>query len=151
MNPVAERNDVLERIYCLPVVLRLQAAPSLLRLVQGTGYEAVSDQVTVEGLRSGIAGRRGLIDAWLLYSREKDAAWGWYFEGPVKGMYRAGSRTRSLEMPVITADAEEGCAYFIKAELEGILGRAAVRGISLHTPPCGQQPSLGLRLPSPSS
>ena len=126
MNPVAERNDLLERIYCLPVVIRLHADPSLLRLVQLTGYGAVSDQVTVEALRSGIAGRRGLVEAWLLYSREKQEAWGWYFEGPVKGMYRAGSRTRSLEMPVITADPEEACAYFIKAELEGILGREAL-------------------------
>jgi hypothetical protein len=124
MNHVAERNEMIEQIYCLPVVLRLQAAPSLLRLVQETGYEAAAEQVTVEALRAGIAGRHGLIEAWLLYSREKDAAWGWYFEGPVKGMYRTGSRTRSLEMPIITADPEEACAYFIKAELEGILGRA---------------------------
>lgn len=82
--------------------------------------------MTVELLRAGIAGRRGLVEAWLLYSREKDAAWGWYFEGPLKGMYRAGSRTRSLEMPIITADPEEACACFIKAELEGFIGREAV-------------------------
>jgi hypothetical protein len=135
MNLVAEQHDMLERIYCLPVVLRLQMAPSLLRLVRETGYEATSNLVTVEALRAGIAGRRGLVEAWLLYSREKDAAWGWYFEGPVKGTYRTGSRTRSLEMPIITADAEEACAYFIKAELEGILGR------DLHTPPCGHPSS----------
>jgi hypothetical protein len=126
VNRIAEHNDLLDRIYCLPVVVRLHADCSLLRIVQQTGYAAVSDQVTVEALRLGIAGRRGLIEAWLLYSREKEESWGWYFEGPLKGMYRAGSRTRSLEMPIITADAEEACAYFIKAELEGILGREAL-------------------------
>ncbi len=130
MNPVAERNDLLEQIYCLPVVLRLRAPCSLLHLVRQTGYDAASQQITVEALWTGIAGRRGLIEAWLLYSREKDATWGWYFEGPVKGMYRTGSRTRSLEMPVITANPEEACAYFIKAELEGILGREALARVS---------------------
>lgn len=125
MNAASGHWEILERIYSLPVVFRLQSCPSLLRLLAQTGYPAHADSVTVEMLRKGIGGRKGLVEAWLLYSREKNADWGWYFEGPVKGMYRAGSRTRSLEMPIVTADADEACAYFIKAELEGILGREA--------------------------
>lgn len=118
-----DRGSVLEAIYSLPVAFRLRGPVSLLQLVRETGYPGRAAEIGVERIRSGLADRGGIIAAWLEYSREKDSGWGWYFEGPYQGFYLAGSRTRSLEGPVNTRDAAEACAYFIKAELDSILGR----------------------------
>lgn len=120
---LCDRGSVLEAIYSLPVVFRLRGPVSLLQLVRETGYPGLPAEIGVDEIRSGLGDREGIIAAWLEYSREKDADWGWYFQGPYQGFYLAGSRTRSLEGPVNTRDAAEACAYFIKAELDSILGR----------------------------
>jgi hypothetical protein len=118
-----DRVSVLEEIYALPVVFRLHGNISLLQLVRATGYAGQQPEVGVEEIRAGLAGREGIIAVWLEYSREKDPDWGWFFQGPYQGFYLTGSRTRSLEGPINTRDAGEACAYFIKAELDSILGR----------------------------
>lgn len=118
-----DRGSVLEAIYSLPVVFRLRGPVSLLQLVRETGYPGLPREIGVDEIRSGLREREGIIAAWLEYSRQKDANWGWYFEGPYQDFYLTGSRTRSLEGPVNTRDATEACAYFIKAELDSILGR----------------------------
>lgn len=118
-----DRGSVLEAIYSLPVVFRLRGPVSLLQLVRETGYAGLPREIGVDEIRAGLREREGIISAWLQYSREKDANWGWYFEGPYQDFYLTGSRTRSLEGPVNTRDAAEACAYFIKAELDSILGR----------------------------
>lgn len=117
------RGSVLEAIYSLPVVIRLRGGVSLLQLVRETGYPGLQPELGVEDIRAGLAGRDGIVAVWLEYSREKDADWGWFFQGPYQGFFLTGSRTRSLEGPVNTRDATEACAYFIKAELDSILGR----------------------------
>jgi hypothetical protein len=118
-----DRGSVLEAIYSLPVVFRLQGNVSLLQLVRATGYPVLQPEIGVEEIRAGLAGREGIIAVWLEYSREKDPDWGWFFQGPYQGFFLTGSRTRSLEGPINTRDAAEACAYFIKAELDSILGR----------------------------
>lgn len=118
-----DRASILEAIYSLPVGLKLRGGISLLQLVRETGYPHLQTELGVEEIRSGIAGRAGIIAEWLEYSREKDANWGWFFQGPYQGFFLAGSRTRSLESPINTGDATEACAFFIKAELDSILGR----------------------------
>ncbi len=117
--------EAMERIFCLPVEFRLRGQVSLLGLVQATGYPALADRIGVEDLRGALRGRMGIVEAWVRYSTEKPASWGWFLEGLHKGCYLTGSMTRSLETPIATADAAEACAYFIKAELEAILGRVA--------------------------
>ena len=118
-----DRASIMEAIYSLPITLKLRGPVSLLQLVRETGYPGQESAIGVDEILSGIAGREGIVAAWLEYSREKEAGWGWYFEGPYQGFYLTGSRTRSLEMPVNTRDAAQACAYFIKAELDSILGR----------------------------
>ncbi len=118
-----DRGSILEAIYSLPVVLKLRGSVSLLQLVRETGYPQRHADIGVDEILAGIAGREGIIAAWLEYSQGKDAAWGWYFQGPYQGFYLTGSRTRSLEGPLNTGDAAMACAYFIKAELDSILGR----------------------------
>ena len=118
-----DRGSILEAIYSLPVEFKLRGSVSLLQLVRETGYPGRWAEIRVDELRSGIANREGIIAVWQQYSREKDADWGWYFQGPHQGFYLTGSRTRSLEGPVNTRDAAEACAYFIKAELDSIIGR----------------------------
>ena len=118
-----DRASILEAVYALPVGFKLRANVSLLQLVRETGYPDRREEIGVDAIRSGLAGREGIVAVWLAYSAEKDADWGWYFQGPHQGFYLTGSRTRSLEGPVNTRDAAEACAYFIKAELDSILGR----------------------------
>ncbi|HWA25037.1 MAG TPA: hypothetical protein VG734_05125 [Lacunisphaera sp.] len=120
---VNSRSEVLERIFSLPLELHLRSQVSLLQLVKNTGYPALSGQIDVGSIKDAIRGRQGLIDAWLDYSREKPANWGWFIEGPDDGIYLVGSRTRSLEMPWQIREVEEACACFIKAELDAVLGR----------------------------
>src|SRR5258708_39660042 len=119
---------------------------SLLGLVQASGYPGHEAEIGVEALRAALLGRPGIVSAWLVYSAEKQANWGWFFEGPDKGCYLVGSRTRSLECPISTQDAAEACAYFIKAELEAVLGREA----RLELRPVQVDPLGALRLPVPS-
>jgi hypothetical protein len=124
MHPVLrDRASVLEAIYSLPVEFMLHGNVSLLQLVRLTGYADQQPEIGVDEIRAGFAGREGIIAVWQEYSREKDPDWGWFFQGPYQGFYLTGSRTRSLEGPINTPDAEEACAYFIKAELDSILGR----------------------------
>ena len=118
-----DRVSILEAVYSLPVVMKLRGPFSLLQLVRETGYPGRREEIGVDEIRSGIAGREAIIAVWQDYSREKDADWGWYFEGPYQGLYLTGSRTRTLEGPINTRDAAEACAYFIKAELDSVLGR----------------------------
>ena len=118
-----DRVSILEAIYSLPVGFKLRGSVSLLHLVRETGYPGRRAEIGVDEIRSGIAGRTGIIAVWQEYSGEKDADWGWYFQGPHQGFYLTGSRTRSLEAPINTRDVAEACAYFIKAELDSILGR----------------------------
>ena len=67
---------------------------------------------------------------------------------PVKGTYR-GTATRQLVVEVLVTRLEE---YETRQPAPPIASRRGARGsASLHTPPLGQQPSPGLRLPSPSS
>jgi hypothetical protein len=117
-----DRAAILEAIYSLPVVFRLRGTVSLMQLVRETGYHGRQTGFGVEEIRSGIAGREGIIAVWQEYSAEKDADWGWYFQGPYQGLYLTGSRTRTLESPINTRDPSEACAYFIKAELDSIMG-----------------------------
>ena len=117
-----DRAAILEAIYSLPVVFRLRGTASLMRLVRETGYPGRRSELGVEDIRSGIAERAGIIAVWQEYSAEKDADWGWYFQGPYQGLYLTGSRTRSLESPINTRDPAEACACFIKAELDSIMG-----------------------------
>jgi hypothetical protein len=116
------RAAILEAIYALPVGLSLRGDVTLLQLVRETGYPHQHEEIGVEEIRSGIAGREAIIALWLEYSGDKGANWGWFFQGPYQGLYLTGSRTRSLEGPINTPDAAEACAYFIKAELDSILG-----------------------------
>jgi hypothetical protein len=95
----------------------------LLQLVRETGYDQQCTEIDVEEIWAGIADREGIIAEWLQFSREKDANWGWFFQGPYQGYFLTGSLTRTLEGPINTPDATEACAYFIKAELDSILGR----------------------------
>lgn len=118
-----DRVSILQAIYALPVALRLRGGVTLLQLVRETGYPDQPAEIGVAEIRSGLAGREGILAVWLEYSRGKDANWGWFFEGPYQGFFLTGSRTRSLEGPINTPDAAEACAYFIKAELDSILGR----------------------------
>ena len=118
-----DRGSLLEAIYSLPVELKLRGPVSLLQLVRETGYPDQWTGIGVDEIRAGIAGREGIVAAWLEYSGAKDPDWGWFFEGPYQGFYLTGSRMRSLEGPINTRDGAEACAYFIKAELDSILGR----------------------------
>ena len=117
-----DRGSILEAIYSLPLGFKLRGSVSLLQFVRETGYPGRRAEIGVEELRAGIAGREGIVALWLEYSREKDPDWGWFFQGPYQGFFLTGSRTRSLEGPINTPDGFEACAYFIKAELDSILG-----------------------------
>lgn len=119
----SDRGSMLEAIYSLPVALKLRGGVSLLQLVRETGYPGHWAEIGVGEIRCGLAGREGIIAVWLEYSAQKNADWGWFLQGPYQGSYLTGSRTRSLEGPIKTPDAAEACAYFIKAELDSILGR----------------------------
>lgn len=118
-----DRRSVLEAIFSLPMAFKLRAHVSLLQLVRETGYPTQQAEIGIDEIKSGIAGREGIVAAWLEHSCAKEPDWGWFFQGPYQGFYLTGSRTRSLEGPLNTCDATEACAYFIKAELDSILGR----------------------------
>lgn len=122
--------ETIERMLCLPVEFRLKGPASLSLLAESTGYLRHLESIGVAQLRAAIRGRQGLIDAWLAYSAEKPADWGWFFEGPDGGVYLVGTRRYSLETPRQLTDPEEACAYFINGEFDSLLGRNPVGSVS---------------------
>jgi hypothetical protein len=131
--------ETMERMFCLPLALQLKASVSLIRLAEDTGYRTHRAAIDVPRLRAAIRGRQGLIDAWLTYSAEKSADWGWFFEGPDRGRYLVGSYKHSIEGTRQLADPGEACAWFIKGEFEALLGaagpEAAASGAGANVPP----------------
>ena len=122
-------SEVLERVYVLPSELRAQLAigryVSLWSLVAETDYPTVRDEVDVEVLRSGLCGRGTIVQDWLRYSSEKAVSWGWFFEIDRRGRYAVGLKTGFSEKTRCEiSDPWEACAFFIKEELDAIVGRA---------------------------
>ena len=119
--------ETIERMLCLPVEFRLKGSTSLASLADSTGYLRHQEAVDVARLRADIRGRQGLIDSWLTYSMEKQADWGWFFEGPDRGIYLVGNRRHSIEGPKKLSDPAEACACFIKGEFDALLWLHCVR------------------------
>jgi len=117
--------EVVERVLCLPVMLRLRGQVSLGRLLDETGYREFEGVLGRPQWREGIGGRMGLVETWLAYSTDKQENWGWYFEGPHKGQYLVGCRTSFTLAPGQFTDPFEACAYFIDEEIGAIRGREA--------------------------
>src|SRR5688572_13163345 len=120
-------SEVLERVYVLPSELRARLAlgcyVSLWSLVAETDYPTVRGEVDVEVLRSGLCGREVVLQDWLRYSSEKTASWGWFFEVDRRGKYAVGLKTGFSEKTRCEIlDPWEACAYFIKEELDAIVG-----------------------------
>ncbi len=132
INIAYSLEETIERIFCLPVEFRLKGSTSLALLAESTGYLRHQEAIDVARLRADIRGRRGLIDSWLTYSMEKQANWGWFFEGPDRGIYLVGSRRHSIEGPKQLSDPAEACACFIKGEFDSLLGmhRSRVGSVS---------------------
>jgi hypothetical protein len=121
------KTETLERIYELPVSLKaemaLRSEVSLLGLVMSTGYPVIRSDVDVALLQDGIRWRREILGRWLRYSAEKDATWGWFFEVDRRGSYSVGRRSGFSEKARFEiADPWEACAFFIKQELDAIVG-----------------------------
>jgi hypothetical protein len=114
--------EAIERVFCLPTAFHLRGPASLMLLVQETGYVRHREALTVERLQAGIRGRQGLVDSWLRYSAEKEADWGWFFQGPDRGVYRVGKCNHFLAGPRQFTDAGEACAFFIRSEFEALAG-----------------------------
>ena len=115
--------ETIDRMGCLPVAFRLRSPVSLITLADQTGYDYHRDSLDIACLRNAIHGRTGLIDAWLLYSREKTEEWGWFMEAADRGSFLVGPRRYSIEGPQLIADPAEACAHFIKREFECLLPR----------------------------
>ena len=129
-------NETIEQMFCLPSALRLQGQVSLVRLAESTGYPVHREAIDAGRLRAAIRGRRAIVDLWLAYSAEKPADWGWFFEGPDRGIFLVGSRRYSIDGPRQLTDPEEACAYFIKGEFESLVG-----GRGRPAPAAGAMPS----------
>jgi hypothetical protein len=114
--------ETIEQMFSLPETLRLRGQVSLELLAEGTGYPRHRAEIDVGRLQTAIRGRQGLIESWLAYSAEKEADYGWFFEGPDGGVYIVGSRKYSIEGPRQLTDPAEACACFIKGEFESLLG-----------------------------
>jgi hypothetical protein len=119
--------ETLERIYALPVSLKAEMAlrrqVSLLGLVKSTGYPAIKADVNVALLQGEMRERREILESWLHYSAEKEAAWGWFLEMDRRGHYGVGLRSGfSARARFEMADPWEACAFFIKQELDAIMG-----------------------------
>ena len=114
--------ETIEHMLCLPAEFRLRGSASLALLAESTGYLQYQDTIDVDRLRAAIRERQGLVDSWLVYSAEKQADWGWFFEGPDGGIYLTGSRRDSIDGPKQLSDPGEACACFIKGEFVSLLG-----------------------------
>ena len=120
-------NETLERIYALPISLKAEMAlrrqVSLLGLVTNTGYPAIRGNVDVALLQARIRGRREILESWLRYSAEKEATWGWLFQADRHGRYLVELRSGfSDKARCEVTDPWEACAFFIKPELDAIVG-----------------------------
>jgi len=103
--------------------MALRSQVSLLGLVTGTGYAAIRSDVDVALLQDGIHGRREILESWLRYSAEKEATWGWFLEADRRGRYLVGLRSGfSDKARYEVTDPWEACAFFIKQELDAIVG-----------------------------
>jgi hypothetical protein len=121
--------DVLERVYALPVEMRVRLAfgrrVSLITLVSETGYPDVRTDVDVAAVRAGLRKRSAILQSWLRYSTEKVETWGWFFEVDRRGTYAVGLKTGFSEKTRCEiTDPWAACASFIKEELDAIVGCA---------------------------
>ena len=120
-------DETLERIYALPVSLKaemaLRSQVSLFGLATSTGYPTIRSDVDVALLQAGIRGRREILESWLRYSAEKEATWGWFLEADRHGRYLVGLRSGfSDKARCEVTDPWEACAFYIKQELDAIMG-----------------------------
>ncbi len=122
INAAYSLEETIEHMFGLPAELRLRGQISLVLLAEGTGYLRHQDAIDAVRLQAALRGRAGLVDFWLAYSKEKQADWGWFFEGPDQGVYLVGRRKYSIEGPRQLTDPEEACAHFIKGEFDSLLG-----------------------------
>jgi len=125
----AELPDVLERVVTLAreITFRTKMVPtqslSLVELVQQSGYLQCREEIDVGALRGALRERAEILEAWLRYSADKEANWGWFFERDRRRGYAVGLRTGlSPETRCEMTDPWEACAYFIKHEVEAIVG-----------------------------
>ncbi len=114
--------EVAEQVCCLPVMLAIRGNASLVTLLEETGYPKFEGEIDVKRLRSAVGDHRGVVEAWLSYSSEKQENWGWFFEGPHKGTYLVGCRTSFSIPPRPFTDPFEACACYIKEEIGAIRG-----------------------------
>lgn len=146
INATYSLEETVERMFCLPTALRLPGHTSLALLAEDTGYLQHTESIDVTRLQAAIRGRQGLIDSWLAYSAEKQADWGWFFEGPDQGGYLVGSRKYTIEGPRQLTDPAEACACFIKGEFDSLLGSPRGRiAAPVKSPDCWADPPRGIR------
>ena len=124
--------ETIEQMFGLAESLRLRGQVSLEQLAESTGYPRHRETIDVARLQAAIRGRQGLIDSWLAYSAEKEADYGWFFEGADEGVYLVGCRKHSIEGPRQLTDPAEACARFIKGEFEALLGVHHCRTAANH-------------------
>jgi len=130
MRPAASSlPEALERVVALAreIAFRTSVVPthslSLVELVRESGYLQFRDQIDPAALRAVLKGRTEIVEAWLQYSKDKEANWGWFFERERRPGYAVGLRTGfSPETRCEISDRWEACAYYIKHEFEAILG-----------------------------
>ena len=130
MKPTpVELPDVLERTVTLAreITFRTKIVPSqptsLVELLRESGYLSFRNEIDCATLHSALKERAAIVEAWLRYSADKEANWGWFFERDRRPGYSVGLRTgHSPETRCEISNPWEACAYFIKHELEAIVG-----------------------------
>ena len=116
--------DVVTKICAIPSDFHRRGDVSVVRLLQDSAYEAVRDAIGVPVIRQHLETHPHLIDAWADYSNDKRCSSGWYFDDSrysTGHFSSAAGRTREQ----IFSERSEGCAEFIKHELDSILENVA--------------------------
>jgi hypothetical protein len=115
-------SDIAAKIIRLPREFYTSGNVSMSSLLEATGYFALHDQVSERDIRRALLACPECIQEWMQYSEDKRTPSGWYFTQNDEGCYETGyiadARTRTTRVQY--EHATDGCAAFIKHEIESI-------------------------------
>jgi hypothetical protein len=81
---------MIENVCRIPADFRALQTRSVVDLVKSSGYLDDPDSLTVEAVTLHLRSNPGLVDAWLMYSRDKRSRSGWYIRKAGDGKYEVG-------------------------------------------------------------
>lgn len=114
--------DIATEIVTLPRRFHSLGNVSIFSLLEETGYSGLHDQILESDIRAALLRCPECVQEWIQYAEDKRTPSGWYFAQNDEGCYETGyiADAHTRRNRVQYENAMDGCAAFIKHEIESI-------------------------------